>query len=120
MNYTPFGKFFKTLRINHDETIADAVQFLGVSPAYVSAVETGKRQIPETWKDKIILHYRLSNNEIEELEKSILLSQDYIKVDVSNCTDYQKETAIVFGRSFLSLDEEKSKQIQKILKDYHG
>lgn len=49
MNYTPFGEFFRTLRIKNHEVLSDAAKWLGVTSAYISSVECGKRPIPDEW-----------------------------------------------------------------------
>ena len=40
---TPFGKYLRKLRIDHDEKLKDMAAKLGVTGSYLSAVEIGKR-----------------------------------------------------------------------------
>jgi transcriptional regulator with XRE-family HTH domain len=67
MNYTPFGKFLKIFRIKRNEFLKDMAQKLGVSAAFLSAVETGKKKIPEDWIEKIVNLYKLGGSEKDEL-----------------------------------------------------
>ena len=63
MAYTEFGEFFRILRIKNHEVLADAKEFLGVSSAFISSVECGKKGVPEDWVEKIICHYNLSQED---------------------------------------------------------
>ena len=71
MSYTPFGEYFRTLRIKHHEILSDASKFLEVTSAYISSVECGKRPVPEEWVALISDHYNLKEKEIAELKQAI-------------------------------------------------
>ena len=115
MNYTPFGEYFRILLIKHHEVLNDAKEFLGVTCAYISSVECGKRAVPSDWKDKIIEHYNLNEKEIGELDESIIKSATSIKLGLVNTNSVQRNVAIQFQRSFDNLDDESAKQIIEIL-----
>jgi len=115
MSFSEFGEYFKILRIKHREVLADAKSFLGVSSAFISAVECGKKQIPADWHEKIVNHYRLNQKQSLELKDAIERSQKAIKIDVERATATQKNLAIQFQRSFDDLDDEAAEEIRKIL-----
>jgi len=115
MDYTTFGEKFRILRIKHHEVLADAKTFLGVSSAFISSVECGKRPVPSDWLDKISNHYGLSEEERCDLGDSIELSKNTIKLHITNSSPAQKTAAIQFQRSFDDLDEKTAKEIIKIL-----
>ncbi len=46
MGLTPYGKEVRMSRIKAEVTLADMAGFLGVTPAFLSAVETGRRRVP--------------------------------------------------------------------------
>lgn len=46
---TSVGRFLRTLRIDHGEILKDMADVLGVSSAFLSAVENGKKKMPEGW-----------------------------------------------------------------------
>ncbi|MDD4065818.1 MAG: XRE family transcriptional regulator [Bacilli bacterium] len=116
MRYTEFGEYFKILRIKHQEVLMDAKKFLGVSCAFISSVECGKRPIPEDWFSKIVNHYRLTDLEQDELKDAIDKSKKFLKLDMESVTNVQKDLAIQFQRSFDGLDEKKAKEILDIIK----
>lgn len=115
MRFTEFGEYFRILRLKHHEVLKDASDFLGVSCAFISSVECGKKSIPDDWFIKIVDHYKLNVKEQKELRKSIDNSAKIVKVNIENMPRAQKELAVQFQRSFEELDEETANEILKIL-----
>lgn len=115
MAYTEFGEFFRILRIKNHEVLADAKEFLGVSTAFISSVECGKKTIPNDWFGKIAEHYSLSEKDKMKLKEAIDNSKKSIRIDLAAATNLQKQVALQFQRSFDEDDEETLKEIQKIL-----
>ena len=99
MSYTPFGIFFRTLRIKHHEILSDASKFLNVTSAYISSVECGKRPVPKEWAVLIIKHYGLSQAEIVAMNQAIEESKTSIKINLSRSGSAQRSAAIQFQRS---------------------
>ena len=71
MAYTKFAEFLRVLRVKNHENMGDTAKLLGVKVAFVSAVETGKKNVPEDWVDKIVEHYNLNAQEKAELIQAI-------------------------------------------------
>lgn len=115
MSYTEFGKYFRILRIKNHEVLANAKEFLGVSTAFISAVECGKKQIPDDWFDKLTEHYNLSFSEQNELRDAIEKSRKSIKINFENADNFKKTVALQFQRSFDDLDDKTMEEIQKLL-----
>ena len=115
MSYTPFGEFFRTLRIKHHEILSDASAFLQVTSAYISSVECGKRPVPEEWVVLISEHYHLNEEEIWELKQAVEESKTSIKINLSGSSVAQRSAAIQFQRSFSDMDEETAKEIMEII-----
>ena len=115
MSYTPFGEFFRTLRIKHHEILSNASKFLKVTSAYISSVECGKRPVPEEWVALISEHYNLKEKEISELKQAIEESKTSIKINLSRSSITQRSAAIQFQRSFDDMDDETAKEILEII-----
>ncbi|MBQ4504903.1 MAG: helix-turn-helix transcriptional regulator, partial [Firmicutes bacterium] len=45
---TEFGKMCRKMRIDRNELLAEMAGRVGVSPAFLSAVENGKRNVPDS------------------------------------------------------------------------
>jgi transcriptional regulator with XRE-family HTH domain len=64
---TPYGKYLKKIRIDHDQTIAVMAKHLEISPSYLASIETGAREIPAGFSSKLVELYGLDAAEVEEL-----------------------------------------------------
>ena len=115
MSYTPFGEMFRILRIKHREVLSDASKLLGVTSAYVSSVECGKRPVPVEWADKIVVHYKLKDEEKSQLLQAIEDSKTMIKINLSESSAAMRTVALQFQRSFDDMDDDVAKQILEIM-----
>ncbi|WP_243015114.1 helix-turn-helix domain-containing protein, partial [Brevibacillus borstelensis] len=84
---TPFGKFCRKLRIDKEELLKDMADKLGVTSSYLSAVENGKRSIPQSWLHGISQIYELCDNQISELQNAIESSQTVLKFDLKELSN---------------------------------
>jgi transcriptional regulator with XRE-family HTH domain len=117
---TQFGKFCRKLRIDRGELLKDMADKLGVTPSYLSAVETGNRNVPQDWFDKISIHYTLSAQERAELKEAIHNSQLTIKFNLAKMRDDEKDLVLAFARELKGLNDEDKKKIQSILNQTRG
>lgn len=115
MAITNFGLFVRDLRLKKSEILKDMAGKLGVTSAFLSAVENGKKQIPAQWFDKISQKYHLNGKEKEELRDAIDTSKDKILIDTKDVSNKNKELAMVFARSFGELDDDAMDKIKKLL-----
>lgn len=116
MAYTKFGEFMRILRIKHHEVMGDVAKLLGVSTPFLSAVENGKKNVPKEWIATIVEHYSLTNKEQADLEEAIENSKTQIKLNLSESSDYQRNAALQFARSFEEIDENTAQKILELLK----
>ncbi|MDR0221773.1 MAG: helix-turn-helix domain-containing protein [Lachnospiraceae bacterium] len=117
---TDFGKTLRKLRIDCTEIIKDMADKLGCTASYLSAVETGKRPVPEEWAEKIIALYHLDDNSAAMLRNAALAEVKSVKIGIGNLDSGKKETAILFAREFSDVDEETSLKIRELLKKGKG
>ena len=120
MAITKFGEYARDLRIDRGENLKEMAKNLGVSSAFLSAVENGKKQVPKTWYEKISSIYELALKEKEKLKKAIEESKNMLVLNLQNVTQANKEFALVFARSFEELTDEERKKIQGILTKKRG
>lgn len=112
---TNFGKRLRKLRIDHDELLKDMALKLGVTVSYLSAVENGKRDVPDAWLDIIRVKYELSYGEYVELQKLAYENQSVIKLPVNN--EAEKNVALSFARRFKDLNDEDLNSIIDLLEN---
>lgn len=59
--FTSFGKFARRLRIENGELLKDMAAKLDVTSSYLSAVEHGKKRVPDVWQEQLSEIYHLSS-----------------------------------------------------------
>ena len=114
---TDFGRFLRKIRIDCGEILKDMAEKLNVSAAYLSAVEMGKRNIPEQWVNRISELYGLSDEEKSNLNDAADNSAKSITLNFDNISNSHKETAILFAREFENVDSETLDKIKKLLRN---
>ena len=120
MAYTKYGEFMRILRIKFHEVMGDTAELLGVKLPFVSAVENGKRNVPEDWYEKIVKHYNLSLDEQKELREAINESKTQMKINLVNTNNVKRQMALQFQRSFDDIDEETARKIIEMLNSGGG
>ncbi|MBQ3425534.1 MAG: helix-turn-helix transcriptional regulator [Clostridia bacterium] len=113
---TPFGKKLKIFRIERGEIIYDMAQKLGVSSSYISAIETGKRKIPETFLSKLQQCYKLNSSEYESFKQAAEKSISSITMNFNTASDAQKDLALSFAKKFDRLDKKTIEEINQLMK----
>lgn len=107
---TNFGKFCRRLRINNGELLYDMAEKLGVSSAFLSKVENGKKKPPKEWSAKIDEKYSLTCEEQSELDRVIYEAQNSDSIDISKYSMSDKELMWSFARKFDTFDREALKK----------
>ena len=110
---TEYGKFLRKLRIDQGQILKTMAEKLGVSSAFLSAVENGKKKIPKTWEEKLVKEYKLDEEQLTELRRSQQDSQQLIEINLAMLTDAQKDTAFAFARSLERFDTQDLSNLAK-------
>lgn len=115
MGYTKYGEFIRILRVKHHEVMGDTAKLLNCMVSFVSSVESGKKNVPETWATILIEHYQLNEAEQAELYEAIEDSKTQVKLNLTSATFSQRKLAVQFQRSFEKLDDETANAIIELL-----
>lgn len=113
---TSIGRFLRKLRIDNGEILKDMAEALGVSSAFLSAVENGKKKMPDGWVEKLESIYLFTEEQANELHKAIIDTNDAVELSLKDVSVENRELAISFAREFNSLDPETSRKIFDILR----
>lgn len=91
---TPFGRKVRELRRARGVTMKDMAAALRVTPAYLSALEHGRRGRP-SWRlvQAIIGYFNVIWDEAEEMERLARLSHPRIVIDTSGLAPQATEVA---------------------------
>lgn len=116
MKLNDFGKELRKLRIDKSELLKDMADRLQVSPAFISAVETGHKPIPADFVARIAVAYDLGDEERGRLQKGADASQTTFKIRLSESSSRQvRETAALLARQFPNLNSSERDQLLEIL-----
>ena len=114
---TPFGAKLRKLRQERGLTQAEMAKAIRVSPAYLSALEHGKRGRP-SWHliQSIIAHLNIIWDEAEELIILSRVSHPKVTIDTSGlsplATEFANELSVRIGK----IDDEKLVQLLERIK----
>ncbi|WP_404354491.1 helix-turn-helix domain-containing protein [Exiguobacterium aurantiacum] len=113
---TPFGKFCRKLRIDRNEILKDMASKLGVTVSYLSAVEHGKRPIPNEWEISIPLLYQFDDIQRWELKESVIETENLIAFNLNETGENNQVLLKALARKSEDISEEQLKKVFDILK----
>lgn len=104
---TPFGHRVRELRAERNITQKQMASELGVSAAYLSALEKGNRGAP-SWDfvQRVIGYFNIIWDDAEELQNLALRSHPKAMIDTSNLSADATELANLLGRNIEHLKNE--------------
>ena len=106
----------RKIRIDRQQLLRDMADKLGVSSAYLSAVETGKRRIPQDWVSKIASIYSLSCEEQADLQSAADNSVFDVTISLVNASEQKRNAVLSFARALDGLNDEDLKRIMASMK----
>ena len=113
---TKFGKALRKIRIDRGEVLKDMANHLNVSTSFLSAVEVGRKKIPDTWVDILASTYKLNDDTICALHEMAQESVTAVKINLFGSDQLQREAALVFARDFGNISDDTAKSILNLLK----
>ena len=117
---TAFGKLLRKLRIDYSEVLGTMAKRLGISPAYLSAIENNGRDIPEDFVAKVATEYKLDETQIKELEEAKAQTAGAVAVQFESQKAERNyvETAVMFARDFSKLTSNQVEQLKELLRSF--
>jgi transcriptional regulator with XRE-family HTH domain len=112
---TPFGIEIRKYRIEKALTLSDMAESIGVSPAYLSAIETGKRNISDDILYKILGVLQISDETKGHLIKLAGDSKKVVQISLANASSQSREMIAAFARKFSSLSSDDIEKIKNLL-----
>jgi transcriptional regulator with XRE-family HTH domain len=113
---TPFGAKMRQLRKERGVKLIELADALGVSPAYLSALEHGKRGRP-SWHlvQGILSHFNIIWDEAEELARLARISHPRVTIDTSGLDPKATELANRLADDVGKLSSQQLDQLLAIL-----
>lgn len=114
MKLTEFGRFIRKYRIDNSIFLKDMADKLGVTSAFLSAIETGNKPIPLGIEESILENFEMTPAEQKELLNAVDASRSQASIKISQ-DPLEQRLVGAFCRKLNSLDDEQRKKILKIL-----
>jgi transcriptional regulator with XRE-family HTH domain len=111
MALTDFGKAIRTARIETDATLSQMADAIGATPAFLSAIETGRKKIPLVWIEKIDTFFKHQGKVIPHLQELATVANG--EVSVAGLSPAQQMLVAGFART--NLDSEQLKKFEQLL-----
>ena len=114
---TPFGRKLRELRAARGVTMKEMAAVLRVTPAYLSALEHGRRGRP-SWRlvQSIIGYFNVIWDEAEELERLARLSHPRIVIDTSGLAPQATEAANILAEDIAGMTPAEIEKLLALLK----
>ena len=113
---TVFGKELRKLRIDYDETIYQMAKKLDMSISYLSAIESGSRNIPGDLVDKLIEKYNLSNERSNAVKQAEAESAKELNVNLKGISPEQRKLIFALSRKLSDISDKECADIASKLK----
>jgi transcriptional regulator with XRE-family HTH domain len=113
---TPFGAKIRALRQSRGIRQSDMATAIGVSSAYLSALEHGKRGRP-SWHviQRVISYFNIIWDDAEELVRLARISHPRITIDTAGLDPKATELANRLADQIAKLDGEKIRRLLEVL-----
>jgi transcriptional regulator with XRE-family HTH domain len=115
---TPFGVKMRELRAARGTTLKKMAQDLQLSPAYLSALEHGRRARPSpVLVRQICQYFHLIWDQADEIERLAGLSHPRIVVDTAGLSPAHTELANRLAQDIATLNEPAARELLESLKE---
>lgn len=108
------GKLLRKMRVDNDERLADMAKKIGVSIAFLSAIETSRKEAPLNIIERLASAYRMNVQQRMALEVAVFSSRSSYKLEPQ--TSLAQDTVAMLARRLNRLAPEEHKKIQAILR----
>jgi transcriptional regulator with XRE-family HTH domain len=113
---TPFGAKLREMRKAKDMSLKDLAEAIGVSSAYLSALEHGQRSRPSWYLiQRIIAHFNVIWDESEQLERLAALSHPRVTLNTSRLSPEATEMANRLAENISKLSQADIRRILSII-----
>jgi transcriptional regulator with XRE-family HTH domain len=113
MVLTPFGKALRKLRIDKELTLHELALKMKLSAAFISAVETGRKPIPDGFTLAAQRAMKLTSSECKELRRAADQTRKEVRID--KLTSEQREVVAAFARGISDIDPDLLEKIKKAI-----
>lgn len=111
------GRMLRKFRKDHELTLREMAATIGVSAAFISSIETGKKKVPGDFIDRVRIAYNLKEDMGTELFEGAGKGPEVISIDLAGIGILARKLAFVLIKKLPSLTETEMAEILKILEN---
>jgi transcriptional regulator with XRE-family HTH domain len=97
---TPYGKAIRKLRIERSMTLKEFADTLETTPAYLSAMEHGRKNIPSNLVQRVAAALELDESDANSLRRAAANSKMSVRIEMARPSAEVSEFAQAFSRKF--------------------
>lgn len=112
---TEYGRFIRELRKNKKENLNIMSKKMNVSISFLSSLESGKKQIPKDFVDKLVLVYNLDEIQKIRLINAIDLSNNKTTIRLNNLSPSKKKLVLNIARNIENISDENAEEMIKLI-----
>ena len=113
---TEYGRFVRDLRKNRKENLDIMSKKMGVSISFLSSLESGKKQVPKDFVDRLVFVYSLDEIQKVRLLNAIELTNNKSVIRLNNLSPAKKNLVLNMARNIENISDEKAEEMLKIIK----
>lgn len=115
---TLLGNYLRKARVDLELSLRGMAEKLEVSPAYLSAIETGKRDIKEDMIEKMASMLKIATDkDLEGFKQLAIRSNADVSCRIRDLNDATAETVTLLARHAAHLTPETAEKIKKLTLD---
>lgn len=115
-----FGKELRKIRIDYGEILKNMADKLEMTASYLSAIECGKRNIPEELILKLKDIYKLDEEKVLILEEAKEKCINKMEINfVKDMTKSKRDLALEFARKFDTIDDDFAEKLIEFMKKHN-
>lgn len=118
MSLTKFGAAVREHRRNLRLTLSTMAAALGTSPAFLSAMETGRSKIPMEWAEKIADYFSAQGEIVQVNRLKAMACESNDSVSLEGLPPHHKMLIAGFANS--DLNQEQLTKLGKLLSEIYG
>lgn len=113
---TIFGKALAKIRLDNNLSLKEMAENLGVPSSYLSAVESGSKNLTPDFLDKIVSYLCLQEKDEIDLRNAAALSTGEWVIDTSPLPEQNIRTLAMFAKRLADLTDHEREKINEILR----
>jgi transcriptional regulator with XRE-family HTH domain len=118
MELSTFGKFVRRRRVLLEMPLGEMARRLGVSPSFLSSVETGRKSVPKDWLSDVSNILQLNQQDIIKLEHAIDAETGLKKIEATS--EESAAFLAAFSRRESELSDKQLSMLTQLLEGIEG